>query len=79
MVWQGVALLPFIDPARLLTAMGTKYPELTEDEVFRNTLGTDVIFVSQDHPLYDYLEGLYTKRKVKDVRRLSPLLPRSHY
>lgn len=68
MLWQGVALLPFIDPDRLLAAMGERYPELTEAEVFRNTMGSDVLFVSQDHPLYDYLEGLYTKRKVKDVR-----------
>ncbi|KAL8287373.1 hypothetical protein RQP46_003825 [Phenoliferia psychrophenolica] len=65
MLWQGVALLPFIDPARLLKAMGEKYHELSEAEVIRNTMGTDVLFVSQDHPLYDYLEGLYTKRKVK--------------
>lgn len=67
MAWQGVALLPFIDPERLLDAMGTKYPELTEDENNRNTMGADTLFVSQDHPLYDYLEGLYTKRKIKEV------------
>ena len=71
MAWQGVALLPFIDPERLLDAMGTKYPELTEDENNRNTMGADTLFVSQDHPLYDYLEGLYTKRKIKEVSRSS--------
>lgn len=67
MVWQGVALLPFIDPARLLEAMSTKYPELTEFEIKRNELGVDTLFVGQEHPLYDYLEGLYTKRKIKEV------------
>jgi 5'-3' exoribonuclease 2 len=68
MLWQGVALLPFIDPDRLLEAMSTRYPRLTDVEVVRNTLGHDTLFVSQEHPLYDYLEGLYTKRKIKDVR-----------
>lgn len=67
MVWQGVALLPFIDPARLLEAMATKYPELTEFEIKRNELGVETLFVGQEHPLYDYLEGLYTKRKIKEV------------
>lgn len=67
MLWQGVALLPFIDPARLLEAMGTRYPQLTEAEVERNTKGEDVLFVGAEHPLYDYLEGLYTKRKVIEV------------
>jgi len=70
MAWQGVALLPFIDPTRLLDAMGLKYPMLSDDENHRNKMGADTIFVSQDHPLYDYLEGLYTKRKIKDVRRV---------
>lgn len=71
MLWQGVALLPFIDPVRLFEAMGTVYSNLTEPEIVRNTLGTDTLFVSRDHPLYDYLEGLYTKRKIKDVRLAS--------
>ncbi|KAM0789101.1 hypothetical protein ACM66B_003157 [Microbotryomycetes sp. NB124-2] len=66
MIWQGVALLPFIDQKRLLDAMATKYPELTEFEVSRNTKGNDVLFVSQEHPLYDYLEGLYMKKKVTE-------------
>lgn len=71
MLWQGVALLPFIDPVRLLEAMATKYPMLSEAENTRNTMGSDTLFVSKDHPLYDYLEGLYTKRKIKDVGHLS--------
>lgn len=67
MLWQGVALLPFIDQNRLLTAMDTKYPELTEFENHRNEMGTDTIIVGNKHPLYDYLEGLYGKRKAKEV------------
>lgn len=82
MVWQGVALLPFIDPERLLAAMDTRYPQLSEFENARNTRGTDTLFVSQDHPLYDYLEGLYTKRKVKEVSLREPValsLQSAHY
>ena len=67
MLWQGVALLPFIDPVRLLDAMGQKYPELTEFENSRNEMGTDTIIVGSKHPLFDYLEGLYGKRKAKEV------------
>lgn len=72
-------MLPFIDPDRLLEAMGTKYPELTEGEVERNLMGSDTLFVGQDHPLYDYLEGLYTKRKIKEVSPPpSPLFAREY-
>ncbi|GAA5866607.1 hypothetical protein JCM8547_005474 [Rhodosporidiobolus lusitaniae] len=67
MLWQGVALLPFIDQDRLLTAMATKYPLLTDFENYRNTRGTDVILVGSKHPLYDYLEGLYGKKKIKEA------------
>lgn len=66
MLWQGVALLPFIDQDRLLSAMDTKYPQLTDFENHRNTMGTDTILVGSKHPLYDYLEGLYGKRKAKE-------------
>ncbi|GAA5977728.1 hypothetical protein JCM11641_001390 [Rhodosporidiobolus odoratus] len=66
MLWQGVALLPFIDQTRLLDAMATKYPQLTDYENSRNSMGKDVMLVGNKHPLYDYLEGLYGKKKVKD-------------
>lgn len=67
MLWQGVALLPFIDQDRLLTAMDTKYNQLTDFENQRNTMGHDTIIVGSKHPLFDYLEGLYGKRKAKEV------------
>lgn len=67
MLWQGVALLPFIDQERLLSALAKRYPELTEDEVRRNTFGHDVIFVNEDNPLYDQIASLYMKRKVDKV------------
>lgn len=66
MLWQGVALLPFIDQQRLLAAMAEKYPELSDYEHQRNERGQDVILVGSKHPLYDYLEGLYGKKKAKE-------------
>ena len=67
MLWQGVALLPFIDEKRLLDAMRTRYPGLTEDEVRRNSWGSNAIYVSDVHKLYPFFEGLYGKRKDKEV------------
>ncbi|KAL0949870.1 hypothetical protein HGRIS_009904 [Hohenbuehelia grisea] len=66
MAWQGVALLPFIDETRLLTAMNEHYPKLTEDEVRRNRWGNNVIFASNEHPVYPFYESLYGKRKNQD-------------
>lgn len=63
MAWQGVALLPFIDPQRLLAAMAPRYPELTDDERRRNRWGNNVILTADDNPLYDVLCGLYTKKR----------------
>ena len=67
MLWQGVALLPFIDEKRLLDALAARYPLLSEDEVRRNAFGTDIIMISEEHPLYPTLETLYTKRKITEV------------
>lgn len=67
MAWQGVALLPFIEEKRLLEAMATEYPNLSDDEVRRNRWGNNVIFASDDHPLYPFYESLYGKRKSQEV------------
>jgi len=73
MTWQGVALLPFIDEHRLLESMHPRYPKLTEAEVERNKWGSDLLFVSDDNPLYPSLEALYGKKKSQQVRTtLSP-------
>ncbi|KAF9008770.1 XRN 5'-3' exonuclease N-terminus-domain-containing protein [Cyathus striatus] len=66
MAWQGVALLPFIDEKRLLDAMALEYPNLTEEELKRNRWGNDVIFASDEHPIYPFYESLYGKRKNQD-------------
>lgn len=67
MAWQGVALLPFIDEKRLLEAMDTRYPGLSEEEVKRNDWGNNVIYVAEEHPLYPLMESLYAKRKSDEV------------
>ena len=61
--WQGVVLLPFIDEQRLLTAMHKKYHLLTEEEKIRNTVGHEVLLLSDRHPLYgDLVANFYSKK-----------------
>ncbi|XP_037541967.1 5'-3' exoribonuclease 2 [Nematolebias whitei] len=57
--WQGVALLPFVDERRLRAALADVYPDLTTDEVRRNSLGSDVLFLGKLHPLFDFIHELY--------------------
>ena len=72
MAWQGVAILPFIDQARLLDAMAIDYPNLTEEENKRNSRsGNHVIYASDAHPLYPFYEALYGKRKSQEVSALA--------
>ncbi|QUC23191.1 uncharacterized protein UV8b_07432 [Ustilaginoidea virens] len=65
MSWQGVALLPFIDMSRLLTAVQSKYPLLTPAEAARNAPGRDVLILSDNNEsLYDdILTKFYSKRQ----------------
>ncbi len=60
--WQGVALLPFIDERRLLDAMARHYPNLSDDEVKRNSLGTELLWTGQFNPAFDKLCLLYARR-----------------
>ena len=60
--WMGVALLPFIDEQRLHLALKDVYPDLTEEEKERNSLGPHLVFISRDRAasypfLRDYFEG----------------------
>uniref|UniRef100_A0AAQ5Y405 5'-3' exoribonuclease n=1 Tax=Amphiprion ocellaris TaxID=80972 RepID=A0AAQ5Y405_AMPOC len=57
--WQGVALLPFVDERRLRAALAEVYPDLTAEEVKRNSLGSDVLFLSRSHLLFDFIHELY--------------------
>ncbi|CAN9414925.1 unnamed protein product [Alternaria alternata] len=64
--WQGVAILPFIDSKRLLNAMATKYPELSDDERKRNEFGKETLIFSQESGLFDDVEkALYRKGQQK--------------
>ena len=53
MAWQGVALLPFIDMPRLLSAVRGRYDLLSEEDAARNGVGQDVLLLSDSH------EGIY--------------------
>lgn len=68
MAWQGVALLPFIDENRLLEAMQPYYEQAPEEEKRRNSSGSNILFVSEYHPLFDFICALYGKRRSKEVR-----------
>uniref|UniRef100_A0A8C9Z7K3 5'-3' exoribonuclease n=1 Tax=Sander lucioperca TaxID=283035 RepID=A0A8C9Z7K3_SANLU len=57
--WQGVALLPFVDERRLRAALADVYSDLTPEEVRRNSLGSDVMFLGKSHPLFDFIHELY--------------------
>ncbi|RVX66007.1 5'-3' exoribonuclease 2 [Exophiala mesophila] len=66
--WKAIVLLPFIDEKRLLAAMGTKYPELTDEEKARNELGKDALLISEKNPLYDDLLQFYSKKPKDSVK-----------
>ncbi|KAI9653985.1 MAG: 5'-3' exoribonuclease 2 [Bathelium mastoideum] len=73
MAWQGVAILPFIDEKRLLAAMATRYPQLTEEEVARNEFGKDALLFSTAHTLYkDVVDNFYSKRQGAPKYKLNP-------
>lgn len=55
----GVALLPFIDEGRLLSAMEPLYDELTEEERARNAAGTDLLFITPENMLYESLSETF--------------------
>jgi 5'-3' exoribonuclease 2 len=63
--WQGVAVLPFIDEKRLLAAMATKYPELSDDEKKRNEFGKETLMFSQEGGLFDDVEKALYRKGIK--------------
>lgn len=64
MAWQAVILLPFIDEARLLKSMNTKYPLLSDDERRRNETGRDALFFSESHPLFEPVTSAFYGKKL---------------
>nr|XP_029117806.1 5'-3' exoribonuclease 3 isoform X3 [Elaeis guineensis] len=56
--WQGVVKLPFIDEGRLLAEIEKVEHTLTEEEVRRNSIMSDMLFVNVSHPLSPYIFSL---------------------
>jgi len=56
MTWQWIALLPFIDVQRLVSAIKAVEDTFTDDEKRRNTMGNDVVFAGKDTPLGQLLQ-----------------------
>ncbi|XP_070603108.1 5'-3' exoribonuclease 2 [Erythrolamprus reginae] len=65
--WQGVALLPFVDERRLRAALTQVYPNLTSEEIRRNSLGGDILFVGKHHQLCDFILELYKSNEKEPV------------
>ena len=64
MSWQGIALLPFIDQDRLLTAVRAQYPLLSDAERARNIRGEPVLLISNKNANYErFSKKLYSKEK----------------
>ncbi|KAI9252786.1 XRN 5'-3' exonuclease N-terminus-domain-containing protein [Helicostylum pulchrum] len=64
--WQGVVKLPFINTERLITAMNTVYDQLNEEEQHRNSEGPSILYVSEDHKVYNSIGNVYTKRSANE-------------
>ncbi|CAK7197772.1 5'-3' exoribonuclease 2 [Sporothrix eucalyptigena] len=73
--WQGVALLPFIDMKRLLSAIEKRYPLLSPADQIRNGVGKIVMLLSDaDTALYDEItSNFYSKRQGSLKYKLDPL------
>ncbi|GAA0147415.1 exoribonuclease [Lithospermum erythrorhizon] len=57
--WQGVAILPFIDEMKLLNESKKLDVTLTEEEISRNSVMCDLLFVHPCHPLASYIIAFY--------------------
>lgn len=57
--WQGIVKLPFIDETRLLSETRKIECTLTEEEVCRNRLKWDLLFVHISHALTPYIISIY--------------------
>ncbi|KAI6084353.1 exoribonuclease Dhp1 [Hypoxylon rubiginosum] len=78
MAWQGVALLPFIEMPRLLAAVEQKYPLLSAEDTARNSMGRDVLILSEaNQDLYDdIITHFYSKKQGEPKYQIDPRLSR---
>mmetsp|Transcript_36086 Transcript_36086/g.90097 ORF Transcript_36086/g.90097 Transcript_36086/m.90097 type:complete len:1158 (+) Transcript_36086:81-3554(+) len=56
--WQAIVLLPFIDQDALLSVVREFEHTLNAEEIRRNSLGNNLVFVSEQHPLANPLVQL---------------------
>eukprot|EP00250_Pteridium_aquilinum_P028174 c36703_g1_i1 orf=413-3739(+) len=57
--WQGIAKLPFIDEARLLREIKKVEGTLTAEEVQRNSIKEEMLYVTCSHPLAPFIFSFY--------------------
>lgn len=65
--WQGIALLPFIDEKRLLSAVEEAESTLTDEERRRNSPLDEVLFITMSNPLSPQVYVLYDKHVDTEV------------
>ena len=65
--WQGIALLPFIDEKRLLSAVEQAENTLTDEERRRNNPLDEVLFMTMSNTLSPQVYVLYDKHTCTEV------------
>ncbi|XP_059627782.1 5'-3' exoribonuclease 3-like [Cornus florida] len=65
-MWQGICKLPFIEEERLLTVSGKLEKDLKEDEVIRNTVSVDQLFMRSSTKLGLQILSIYKNQAAKE-------------
>jgi 5'-3' exoribonuclease 2 len=68
--WQGVPLLPFIKEELLIKTVRSVEDQFTDEELYRNRIGHDVIFVRNDHPLAKYFLSIELSKLEDDSTKI---------